>query len=87
MSAEGMRRVRTGVAGLDEILHGGLIAQRLYLVDGNPGCGKTTFALQFLLEGVRRGEVCTSPCRRHAKSWRLVPPHTAGRSMLWRSSS
>lgn len=56
MSVEGMPRMRTGVAGLDEILHGGLIAQRLYLVDGNPGCGKTTFALQFLLEGVRHGE-------------------------------
>ena len=56
MIAEGAPRLRTGVAGLDEILHGGLIAQRLYLVDGNPGCGKTTFALQFLLEGVKHGE-------------------------------
>jgi circadian clock protein KaiC len=56
--AGGERRVQTGVAGLDEILHGGLIPERLYLVDGNPGSGKTTFALQFLLEGVRRGERC-----------------------------
>ncbi|HEY7929424.1 MAG TPA: ATPase domain-containing protein [Steroidobacteraceae bacterium] len=58
MIAEGAPRLRTGVAGLDEVLHGGLLAQRLYLVDGNPGCGKTTFALQFLLEGVKRGEKC-----------------------------
>ncbi|MDB5925403.1 MAG: kaiC 2 [Betaproteobacteria bacterium] len=49
---------QTGVPGLDEILYGGLPAGRLYLVDGNPGVGKTTLALQFLLEGVRRGERC-----------------------------
>jgi circadian clock protein KaiC len=50
------RRAKTGVQGLDDILHGGLISDRLYLVDGNPGAGKTTLALQFLLEGLRRGE-------------------------------
>src|SRR5215475_1917115 len=49
-------RVRTGIAGLDDILHGGLTANRLYLVEGMPGAGKTTLAFQFLLEGVRRGE-------------------------------
>jgi circadian clock protein KaiC len=53
-----VRRLTTGIPGLDEILHGGLIAERLYLVDGNPGAGKTTFALQFLLEGHRRGQKC-----------------------------
>jgi circadian clock protein KaiC len=52
------RRAATGIPGLDEILCGGLIPQRLYLVDGNPGAGKTTLALQFLLEGVRAGEKC-----------------------------
>jgi circadian clock protein KaiC len=51
-------RAHTGVPGLDEVLHGGLIAERLYLIDGNPGAGKTTFALQFLLEGKRAGERC-----------------------------
>ena len=50
------QRVRTGIAGLDEILHGGLPAHRLYLLQGDPGVGKTTLALQFLLEGVRLGE-------------------------------
>jgi circadian clock protein KaiC len=51
-------RSKTGVLGLDDILLGGLISHRLYLVDGDPGAGKTTLALQFLLEGVRAGEKC-----------------------------
>jgi circadian clock protein KaiC len=58
MSTEYLGRSKTGVAGLDEILHGGLIPARLYLIDGNPGAGKTTLALHFLREGVRVGEVC-----------------------------
>jgi circadian clock protein KaiC len=49
-------RVATGVAGLDAILNGGLPRDRLYLVQGDPGVGKTTLALQFLLEGKRVGE-------------------------------
>ena len=51
-------RLKTGIAALDDVLHGGLIPERLYLVDGNPGSGKTTFATQFLLEGARQGEKC-----------------------------
>jgi circadian clock protein KaiC len=46
----------TGVEGLDRILGGGLPGPRLYLVQGAPGAGKTTFGLQFLLAGVRLGE-------------------------------
>jgi circadian clock protein KaiC len=46
----------TGITGLDEILHGGLPCNHLYLIDGSPGTGKTTLALQFLLQGVSRGE-------------------------------
>jgi circadian clock protein KaiC len=49
-------RLATGSAGLDAVLNGGFPANRLYLVEGDPGTGKTTMALQFLLEGVRRGE-------------------------------
>lgn len=50
------RLVSTGVAGLDIILGGGLPAERLYLLEGAPGAGKTTLSLQFLLEGTRHGE-------------------------------
>jgi circadian clock protein KaiC len=46
----------TGIAGLDEILRGGLPPHQMYLVQGDPGAGKTTLSFQFLLEGVRRGE-------------------------------
>jgi len=49
-------RVATGITGLDDILGGGFSPHRLYLVEGTPGSGKTTLALQYLLEGVRRGE-------------------------------
>ncbi len=48
--------VGTGIAGLDDVLAGGFAAHGLFLVEGRPGAGKTTLALQFLLEGVRRGE-------------------------------
>lgn len=49
-------RRATGVAGLDEVLGGGLPSNRLYLLQGHPGVGKTTLALQFLLAGVAAGE-------------------------------
>jgi circadian clock protein KaiC len=48
-------RASTGIAGLDEILGGGLPTNHLYLVDGEPGTGKTTLALQFLLAGAEQG--------------------------------
>lgn len=49
-------RVPTGIAGLDHILRGGLPSHRLFVIEGDPGAGKTTLALQFLMEGARRGE-------------------------------
>jgi circadian clock protein KaiC len=45
-----------GVAGLDDVLAGGLARRRVYLLEGSPGTGKTTIALQYLLEGARKGE-------------------------------
>lgn len=49
-------RLSTGNTGLDDILRGGLDADRVYLYEGRPGTGKTTLAMQFLLEGARNGE-------------------------------
>src|SRR3569833_294398 len=57
MSTNGSH-IETGITGLDKILSGGLTPNRLYLVEGDPGSGKTTLALQFLLAGIRRGESC-----------------------------
>jgi circadian clock protein KaiC len=50
-------RAATGITGLDEVLGGGLARNRLHLVEGSPGTGKTTIALQFLLAGADAGEV------------------------------
>ena len=52
------QRVATGIAGLDAILGGGLPAHHLHLIDGEPGSGKTTLAVQFLLAGRAAGERC-----------------------------
>ncbi len=50
------RRISTGVAGLDDIVAGGLEPGRVYLVEGTPGTGKTTLSLQFLMAGRDAGE-------------------------------
>jgi circadian clock protein KaiC len=50
------KRASTGIAGLDDVLGGGLPANHLYLVEGTPGAGKTTLGLQFLRQGVQDGE-------------------------------
>lgn len=47
----------SGIVGLNEILRGGFTRDRLYLIEGSPGSGKTTLALQFLVDGARQGEV------------------------------
>jgi circadian clock protein KaiC len=53
-----LERTPTGTPGLDDVLRGGLISHRLYLIEGDPGAGKTTLATQFLLNGRDRGENC-----------------------------
>src|SRR6185503_6449075 len=52
----GTDSISSGVPGLDDVLRGGFRINRMYLLEGVPGSGKTTVALQFLLDGVRRGE-------------------------------
>src|ERR1700716_1329317 len=49
-------KAATGILGLDDVLAGGFARGRVYLLEGNPGTGKTTIALQFLLEGAKAGE-------------------------------
>jgi circadian clock protein KaiC len=53
---ETSRRLRTGVAGLDELLGGGLLERSVTLVSGSAGIGKSTLGLQFILEGIERNE-------------------------------
>jgi circadian clock protein KaiC len=55
--AYSLPRASTGIAGLDEILGGGLARSRLHLLEGSPGTGKTTIALQFLGAGAEAGEI------------------------------
>jgi len=53
-----MERINTGVKGLDGVLSGGIPPGTVILLSGEPGTGKTLFALSFLMEGVRNGERC-----------------------------
>ena len=71
MSAKNVQSTKAlfGIDGLDDILLGGLRRNRLFLFEGSPGSGKTTLALQFLLEGAQAGKkASTSPCRRLRQS-------------------
>ena len=51
-------KAKIGIAGLDNVLVGGLSRGRVFLLEGSPGAGKTTIALQFLIEGAKLGERC-----------------------------
>jgi KaiC/GvpD/RAD55 family RecA-like ATPase len=51
-------RISTGVDGFDSLVDGGLLQDRLYVLSGPPGSGKTTFTSQFVTEGARDGEKC-----------------------------
>ena len=73
----------TGIKGLDDILGGGFAPNRLYLIEGDPGSGKTTLALQFLLEGAAAGErglyVTLSETKEELDGGRPVPRLVARR--------
>ena len=56
MNVELLPRASTGITGLDDVLGGGFARNRLHLLEGSPGTGKTTIALQFLLAGAAQGE-------------------------------
>lgn len=51
-------RAATGISGLDDVTAGGFARERLFLLEGNPGTGKTTVAMQFLMDGAAAGECC-----------------------------
>ncbi|WP_152043046.1 RAD55 family ATPase [Salinigranum salinum] len=51
-------RIRSGVSGFDDLIGGGFLPERLYVLSGPPGSGKTTFTAQFVAEGLRNGEQC-----------------------------
>src|SRR3954470_14724418 len=55
-SSVSVEQASTGISGLDDILAGGLARDRVYLLEGSPGTGKTTAALSFLMAGARAGE-------------------------------
>ncbi len=56
MTIEDSRRASTGISGMDEMLRGGLIPGRPYVISGTTGAGKTTLSVQFLQQGVRQAE-------------------------------
>ncbi|SFR87941.1 RecA-superfamily ATPase, KaiC/GvpD/RAD55 family [Halomicrobium zhouii] len=51
-------RVSSGVPGFDQLVEGGLLEDRLYVISGPPGSGKTTFCAQFITQGAKKGEDC-----------------------------
>ena len=55
-SSEKQDVVPSGIAGLDTVLCGGFARERVHLIEGAPGSGKTTLGLQFLMDGVARVE-------------------------------
>jgi len=56
MATKGQADASTGISGLDDILAGGLARDRVYLLEGSPGTGKTTAAMSFLIAGAKAGE-------------------------------
>ncbi|WP_136689885.1 RAD55 family ATPase [Halorhabdus amylolytica] len=61
-------RVASGVPGFDELVDGGLLSDRLYVVSGPPGSGKTTFSSMFITQGAKKGENCLYVTMHETKS-------------------
>jgi len=81
-------RIPTGVPGLDYVLLGGFVAEGFYLVQGDPGSGKTTVALQFVLNRIKwASRVFTSHSPSRVGIWRTPAIPTAGRSKGSRSAT
>ena len=57
MPARPVEKLLTGIPEFDRVLRGGLAKGRVHLLEGSPGTGKTTIAMQFLLEGVKRTSI------------------------------
>ena len=74
-------RTTTGVTGLDDILHGGFPSGQMYLIEGEPGTGKTTIALQFILEGARLGERTLYVTLSESKTELAAAAHSHGWSL------
>lgn len=58
MPVQTIDRVPTGVPGFDKLVEGGLVRGSTYLIAGQTGTGKSIFSMQYLLEGLKRGETC-----------------------------
>jgi len=74
-------RIKLGCPGLDNILGGGLPAGRLYLIEGDPGAGKTTLALQFVAEGIKSGERALYITLSESRSELTLAAHAHGLSI------
>ncbi len=76
-----VERFATGIVGLDDILEGGLARDHLYLIEGDPGTGKTTIAMQFLMEGIRQGQKSLYVTLSETKAELLEIAHSHGWSL------
>lgn len=67
-SQSGEKRISSGVLGFDELVDGGILPARLYVVSGPPGSGKTTFCTHFITQGVKEGDTCLYVTMHETKS-------------------
>ena len=80
MNAE-IERIPTGIPELDAVLRGGLIRQRVHLIEGRPGTGKTTLGLRFLIHGASQGQRCLYLTLSESRAELLATAHSHGWSL------